>query len=389
MREHAAHDALARLQSVGIDSLVDDRIKPRAVPNGRNRRLKARLNEPDPGILRLEDWPHNTAIHIWKIYERCQQPDVVKSLLLHHVRIRQNDRRYPDNVRLIREVWQADLEAALNDVVPAKVLDNKRKKRADSPLSGQTDEEEDDPPIKKQQHLPDHRPSQNKSPIALESFQPPYTSNMQAKLPSRSSDITVVRRSEGKTMEPALAHQPANDQNHHEPHFEVDGKAGKGNKRQETMSQGKDGARDETECQVGVSSQQPRIPPGFDLVKILDHPNTNGVLMMMLHADVARLEKINRQIGPKQEDDASEASSFASHLVAAALVGEASRALEGEVGQEFTELLKLRMQDERSHLSHQRAVLEKSILKLRAYIEKNPELKLGDDIKKRIDKVLS
>ncbi|KAK8214582.1 hypothetical protein IWZ01DRAFT_540450 [Phyllosticta capitalensis] len=110
-------------------------------------------------------------------------------------------------------------------------------------------------------------------------------------------------------------------------------------------------------------------------------------LVKLLYRDLTRLEAIHKIPGLMNNDD-SESSTGAAHILAAMKLEEARAKLEGVDPLEFLEHHLLDMEDDLSHLRHKKEVLENSVRKLFKYLEHISHTTLGLDMRQRVVAVL-
>ncbi|KAK8238544.1 hypothetical protein HDK90DRAFT_228058 [Phyllosticta capitalensis] len=82
-------------------------------------------------------------------------------------------------------------------------------------------------------------------------------------------------------------------------------------------------------------------------------------LLKLLAKDLDRLELLQKELGPS--DGEPETESFSENLMVSSMLSGATCSLKGESTEEFAKHLDLRMRAERTHLEHQRSVIEASV----------------------------
>ncbi|KAK7530234.1 uncharacterized protein J3D65DRAFT_672014 [Phyllosticta citribraziliensis] len=347
----AKHHALTRLRAIGIANLLDASIAPRASPNGLIHARKVRIDEPDTRVLELHEWPPNLLFDVDRLAQACERPARVKEVLLRCVRERQTQPsgRLRRKIRLNREVHAADIQMAMAEVrgegeggagAPA-AAGEKRKLRVDSgsPLGepGEGGDGDERQPMRKMKRV---RFDELVLGVGGQRASPTSTTT--------TTTISSSRRVERPVMDTSVslrAHAPNND---------------------------------------ALAAFERKSHQCYMLIELLIK-------------DLDRLDEIKRLIGPKtrEEDNGSSASetsaTFASHLIASARLSDATRDMDGSSAAEFVEHYRLRVEDERTHLDHQRAVVEASARKLCKHIREkwSPPLCLNKDLQKRIKALLN
>ncbi|KAL1390478.1 hypothetical protein HDK64DRAFT_251158 [Phyllosticta capitalensis] len=392
----ATHRALDRILEFGVYNLLDDKIQPREVPVGRrenrNRRW-VRLDEPDTRILEPQEWPENTVIQLDKIIRIAHDKSIIKPLLIKKVRERQNDdnRKLPS--RMIREVNGSDLSDALRDIqAQHAALGKKRKQRADSPLQGQMDGQEE-PPMKKHQSLSRamsetqkiSSPNVNVSPgvsrpMKHRSLSP--TTLEAKKIPSPGVNVSpgVSRLIERQSLSPTTL------------------------KTKKISSPDVNDSSSNVELPTSPSSTnfhayfKDTSPGDMVTAAYFNNESDEKWLLVLLKSYISRLEDIQKVIRPTQYKE-SEQATFASHMIAASKLGYSTHDLNITSSSAFLDTYVMLLDDDRTQLLHLRAVIEMNVRKLcgfdvaecssSAHVERHTKLYLDKELEERIAAVLA
>ncbi|KAK8214580.1 hypothetical protein IWZ01DRAFT_568766 [Phyllosticta capitalensis] len=113
-------------------------------------------------------------------------------------------------------------------------------------------------------------------------------------------------------------------------------------------------------------------------------------LLKLLAKDLDRLELLQKELGPS--DGEPETESFSENLMVSSMLSGATCSLKGESTEEFAKHLDLRMRAERSHLEHQRSVIEASVGKRVSYLKKKrceSGVSMGMALERRAEQLLT